>query len=235
MSSDLINEQYNSAWGDMKLGKLWVSTKDLLENGKQPLLPAESFYSNWNNTVKDLSIMASKILKYLKFKSFYVLRVNFSESIESPGEFMINNGKAKITINEKYKNNSSACAAILAHEICHFVLAIRDTTENNIYENERLTDFATVYFGLGVLVLNGKHIFYKTNAFSFIESLLGFLALIFAGVGFISDPRHKVESSFGYWGEKEYYNIFLGYIVRNNLNLDKISNYIKAESKNPSV
>lgn len=227
MSSDIISEKYDSNWGSIKLGKLMIYAKDLLENGKRPILPSKSFYSNWSGTTKQLAVMCKKILNYLKFKSPYTLRVSFSKNINSPGQFTFNKLNAKITISKQFQNNSTACAAILAHEICHLVLFMKGIKEDNIYENERFTDFATVYFGLGVLVLNGKEISYKPDAISLIQSLLGILGLVFAGFGFISNPFRKRESSFGYWKEDEYYTIFLGYVVRNNLDLGKISPYIK--------
>ena len=41
---------YTKEYGDEKIGKLWLYAKDLIESGKRPLLPAESFYLNWNGT-----------------------------------------------------------------------------------------------------------------------------------------------------------------------------------------
>ena len=227
MSNNIVSERYDANWGKVKLGKLWIYTKDLLENGKRPLLPARSFYSNWNGTTKELAVMSKKLLTYLKFKSPYTLRVNFSKDIESPGQFTFKNSNAKITISKQFQKNSTACAAILAHEICHLVLLTRGIKEDDELENEKFTDFATVYFGLGILVLNGKEISYKPDAVSLVQSLLGILGLVFAGFGFISNPFTKHEYSFGYWKEDQYYIIFLGYVFRNSLDLEKISPYIK--------
>jgi len=228
-------DPHDSEWGKAKLGKLWVYTKDLLENGKRPLLPAQSFYSDWHGSTKDLAIMAGKIMRYLRFSSPWVLRVNFTSEIDAPGLFMLSEGKARIDIHSKYRDNATACAAILAHEITHLVLNIRSCREDNNLENERFTDFATVYFGLGVLVLNGKYSSHTTDSFSVLKSLIGFLAFIFAGIGFFSNPFRKVENSFGYWSVDDYYMIFLGYVLRNNLDLDTIAQYIKKGTKYPCL
>lgn len=207
------------------LGKLWVNAKDLLENGKHPLLPAPTFYSNWHGTVKDLAMMASKILKYLKFRSPWVLRVDFTYDIDSPGLFTAKDGNAKILVHGKYKNNSTACAAILAHELSHLILNSRNCREENELENEKFTDFATVYLGLGVLVLNGKH---KSHTID-ITSTMTFVIGLFAG--FLSNPIIKAENSFGYFKEHDYYTLFVGYLIKNNLDWDNVSQYIKKGTK----
>lgn len=94
---------YEAKWGKEKLGKLWIYAKDLLENGKRPLLPASSFYTNWDSSAKDLASMTSKILRYLKFKSPTEIRVDFSNKINSPGLFILKDSKTKILVNSKYK------------------------------------------------------------------------------------------------------------------------------------
>lgn len=229
MPTDLTSERYNTSWGDVKLGKLWIGTSDLLKNGKRPLLPAKSFYSDWNSTAKDLALMTKKILNYLKFSHPYILRVNFSDSLKSPGIFQMKGGSAKITINNKYKKDAVACAAILAHEICHLILMSRDIRENDDYENERLTDFASVFFGLGILILNGKKEVNKTDPIQLIGSILGFLSLIFTGAGFLSKPGGTTQTtSFGYWNPDEYKKIFIDYTERNNLNYSNFSKYLRA-------
>ena len=229
MTTDLILKYYDKQWGNQKLGKLWIGAHDFLENGKKPLLPAETFYSRWAGSDKDLALMTSKILRYLNFRNRPILRVNFSNSIQSPGLYQANYGNSKITINSTHRDDPVACAAILAHEICHYILGTRNISEENPYENEKVTDFASVFFGLGVLVTNGKKVIYKTDNVQLIGSILGFLALIFTGAGFISKPGGtREETSFGYWGANEYEKIFRDYIERNNINYENISRFIKS-------
>jgi|GEM_PF-4862934 len=236
MSEPIIQKDpYDSRWGVEKLGKLWVHAKDILEHGKCPLLPAQSFYTSWNGTSTDLAVMAGKILRYLRFTSPWETRVNFVSGLDSPGQFRLDSGKASIDIHRRYRSNPTACAAILAHEITHLVLNAKACHEDNTLENERFTDFATVYFGLGVLVLNGKYASHTTDGFSLFKSILGIMTLMLAGIGYFSNPFRKVENSFGYWKVDDYYMIFLGYVLRNNLNMDTISKYIKAGTRYPGL
>lgn len=231
MSNNSLNNLYDPSWGNAKIGKLWVYCKDLLENGKRPLLPASTFYTNWNGTAKDLAIMAGKILKYLKFQSMWALRVDFTHDLDVPGMFTIKNSNAKIVIQRKYKNNSTACAAILAHEITHLILNHRRCREEGDYENERFTDFATVYMGLGTLVLNGKYISNYGEGSSIITSFFQYTLYLFSFGLVAKNPYNKVENNFGYWNEDQYYTIFTGHLLRNNLNWDNISLYIKKGTK----
>lgn len=237
-----MSDVYDSSWGGAKLGKLWIHAKDLLENGKQPLLPAPTFYSNWNSTVKDLASMTSKILKYLKFKSPWILRVDFSYDINAPGLFTVKDGKARIVIHGKYKNNSSACAAILAHELTHLILNSRKCREEDELENEKFTDFASAYFGLGILVLNGKHRHrvFDTQSIVTVSILgliltfsFGFVGILFAFVVglLLYIFSEKPEVRFGYWNDDDYHMIFIGYLVINNLDWDNVSQYVKKGTK----
>lgn len=73
------------------------------------------------------------------------------------GHIELNNNNEEgvfIEIDNKFKNDYSIVLAILAHEICHKLIHINGLTQFG-YENEILTDVATVYTGLGKLSLNG--------------------------------------------------------------------------------
>lgn len=249
MKNTSARQVYTKEYGDGKIGKLWLHAKDLLENGKRPLLPTTSFYSNWSGTTKELAAMCKKILNYLKFKPPCCLRVNFVNDIKSPGQFEFHNSNAKITVNEQFQYDSTACAAILAHEIIHLVLNQRGCCEEDIYENEKFTDFASVYFGLGILVLNGKDITFKSSSSQVIFKILGIFLAIFMTIAFLENPTEiyfliplfagfylifskpdkdvKIENNFGYWGAGQYYTIFTGYLLRNNLDWDNVAQYIK--------
>jgi transposase-like protein len=73
------------------------------------------------------------------------------------GHIELNNNSDEsvfIEIDEKFKPENEIILAILAHEICHKLVHINGLTQYG-YENEILTDAATVYTGLGKLSLNG--------------------------------------------------------------------------------
>ena len=65
-----------------------------------------------------------------------------------------NNEGVFIEIDEKFKSDNEVILAILAHEICHKLIHINGLSQFG-FENEILTDVATVYTGLGKLSLNG--------------------------------------------------------------------------------
>ena len=60
-----------------------------------------------------------------------------------------------IEIDNKFRNDYNIVSAILAHEICHKYLHLNNLKLFPEYENEILTDAATIYTGLGKLSLNG--------------------------------------------------------------------------------
>lgn len=59
-----------------------------------------------------------------------------------------------IELDEKYKSEPEIILAVLAHEICHKLIHINGLSQFD-YQNEVLTDVATIYTGLGKLSLNG--------------------------------------------------------------------------------
>jgi hypothetical protein len=65
-----------------------------------------------------------------------------------------------VEISYKYKNDCDIVLSILAHELCHKYLQIENLKCFPEFENEMLTDAATIYTGLGKLSLNGCE---KTN------------------------------------------------------------------------
>lgn len=60
-----------------------------------------------------------------------------------------------INVSKKYNRNWKSCIAVLAHEICHKVLAINGLYEKNTELNETLVDLSTIYVGFGEIILNG--------------------------------------------------------------------------------
>jgi hypothetical protein len=65
--------------------------------------------------------------------------------------------RSRIKIAVTNKHTPHIMGAILAHELTHHFLANKRIGYPDETENERLTDFATVFLGLGKLTLNGYH------------------------------------------------------------------------------
>lgn len=62
---------------------------------------------------------------------------------------------SRIEINVTNKHSPFIIGAILAHELTHHYLFSKNIYYDDENENEKLTDFATVFLGLGKLTLNG--------------------------------------------------------------------------------
>jgi hypothetical protein len=64
---------------------------------------------------------------------------------------------SRIEINVTNKHSHFVLGAVLAHELTHHFLAVKGINLPDELENEKLTDLATVYLGLGKLTLNGYY------------------------------------------------------------------------------
>ena len=81
---------------------------------------------------------------------------DFASDDELPG-FIKYDGphRSRIKIGFMNKHSPFVMGSILAHELTHHFLINKDIGYPDIDENERFTDFATVYLGLGKLTING--------------------------------------------------------------------------------
>lgn len=122
----------------------------------------------------DLDEEAQSILKYVGLTEC-VPTCKFDKTEDNVAGYTINDYSIyhiPITVSEKYRYNSVACRAILAHEICHKVIYLNGINFTGPQEiNEIYTDLCTIYIGLGKLVLQG-YIDSKTN-----ELKMGYLKL----------------------------------------------------------
>jgi hypothetical protein len=78
-------------------------------------------------------------------------------SDDTPPGFIKYNGPyhSRIELNITNKHSPFIMGAILAHELTHHFLDSKNIHLTDVEENERLTDLATAYLGLGKLTLNG--------------------------------------------------------------------------------
>ncbi|MCH5310398.1 MAG: hypothetical protein J1E57_00295 [Prevotella sp.] len=60
-----------------------------------------------------------------------------------------------INVSNNYVTKWKCCIAILAHEICHKLLAVNGLYDYDINTNETLVDLSTIYVGFGNLILEG--------------------------------------------------------------------------------
>lgn len=222
---DIYVGPYDKEWGNKIIGLLWLKSRDTLENGKNPLIPTSDFYGKWNNSRHDLALVAGKILCYLKYKPKSTLKVDFMKKLDCPGYITMKNNSSRIVVHSFYKNNPVTCSAILAHEICHLILNERGIREEDNFINEQLTDFCTIYYGLGILVLNGKSNIKKNSFGQLIKDMISIIAYVIS-LGSIKGYMFSGNKIFGYWNSNDYYEIFKGYLLTNKLDWSLISKYL---------
>lgn len=106
---------------------------------------------------RDYNILAREIADFLGMSNhiFNISRVakerNIGGTIEQDGSFSF------IEINDE-EHTEQDIRAILSHEIMHRFLSLKGIRYQDTAENEMLTDIATIYTGLGKLVLNGVYV-----------------------------------------------------------------------------
>lgn len=105
--------------------KILSYLKDL-EN-KVPVINRYAYQATYQSDFKnntDLEKEAKSILSYVGLTEC-VPTCRFDKTEDNVAGYTTNNYSIyniQITVNEKYKYNSTACRAILAHEICHKVV-----------------------------------------------------------------------------------------------------------------
>lgn len=201
-------------WVGEKMGYLYLRLQKEMNKTRHPFFPDKNFYSCWSGNNTDLMVMAKTILSYLD-ESVGNLSVFFVNNLgETPGTFSVSGGIEMIAINEKHKNDPYSAVAVLSHEIMHlYLMSRRRIFLPDEQENELLTDVATIYLGLGVLVINGM--MFRSNWFITIVAL-------FFGVFYVN----TAQSSFGYFKSYQYIKYFKDYLVKNNITNGEVGHYI---------
>lgn len=95
------------------------------------------------------------------------------------GTFGSKGGWATMTISTALNGNQKAIRAVLAHEVCHYVLNCSAIREEDPEWNEKLTDLCMFVLGLGEIFLDG----YKTE---------------------VAKESYRVGHRLGYLSEREY-------------------------------
>ncbi|MCP2729818.1 hypothetical protein [Limnofasciculus baicalensis] len=108
--------------------------------GEDPIIAAHRF--------------ASAIVRHLNLPEGSIL-VNYRNSLKVAGQVELTpENEYLVELHARYKEKQHDIAAILAHEITHVFLYRAGLFLPNTYENEILTDTASVYLGIGWLGLN---------------------------------------------------------------------------------
>jgi len=105
-----------------------------------------------------------RMAKHLGLQDLIFIVSYVNQYSDTGGQINLNNSKnVFIEINSDLKAYGEIVLAILAHEICHKFLHLNNIRLFPDYENEILTDAATVYTGLGKFSLNGCKVETVTN------------------------------------------------------------------------
>lgn len=97
-----------------------------------------------------------KIAHHIGLASFNFIISYAQQNKNVAGQIETDQGRdIFIEIDGEYSRDIDSVLAVLSHEICHKYLQVYNLKLLPEYENELLTDVATVYTGLGKLSLNG--------------------------------------------------------------------------------
>ncbi len=84
-----------------------------------------------------------------------VPRVERTRLTSEAGQFVVQDGWVSIVLSEELITNGRAVRAVLAHELCHYVLNNAGIREEVTETNEKLTDLCMFVTGLGEIFLHG--------------------------------------------------------------------------------
>ncbi|MBN1794407.1 MAG: hypothetical protein JW844_05530 [Candidatus Omnitrophica bacterium] len=143
----------------------WVADATWIEKWVNRMLKRDRyfFYKRWWITEEQISFanpidyiieLSREVVKNLGLPSRNIVAA-FS-GIDSAGKIECQTGKPYfIEISDKWKDNRTAIAAIIAHEMTHAWMDDQGLREADTQTNEKLTDITAILLGLGVLLVNG--------------------------------------------------------------------------------
>lgn len=198
---------------DAKIAKL----EHLFQHRKNPgdfLLPNADFYQ------LDLNGMASAIFDWLGFESKDKLYLDYASDFEesglgdAAGVYKEIDDIHYIFLNSKKVTNSFQAAAVLSHELMHYLLmGVHRYLLEDTLENEKFTDIATVFNGLGVIVTNGFE--FKSGWAKTVGALM---------LGFISINTQSL--SFGYYSPHQYAGMLYDFAKTFDIPNDQFAGYL---------
>ena len=132
--------------------------EQLPNNGVSFFTPSTNFNPR---DVLSINVEAGRMNRFLEMAGYMPL-VHFDNmtGTGAAGHVDIKDPQAEvyeITVNNSSMQNNASALRILAHEICHKFLAIRDMQRGGILRNrdEAMTELCAIYMGLGLIILNG--------------------------------------------------------------------------------
>jgi len=118
--------------------------------------PTNAFYALLDDGGEgELQTVGADVAKYLDLIPSPILQYDWGIKMEPEMAGRIKHGSYIIQIPFAYVGKKFALGCIIAHEMTHAFLFRRDIILNDPQENEMFTDLATIFLGLGKLVING--------------------------------------------------------------------------------
>jgi len=137
--------------------------KLLLLESRLPMPSGHSLQEPWawrsdnGDVFADLQLLAKNIAKYLGLTNVTIAVAIAKQRQDIAGhiELLKRRGEVFIEVDDDLLRHPSCVPAVICHEVMHKVLYEAAVWLDDAAENEKLTDIACVYAGLGKLMLNG--------------------------------------------------------------------------------
>lgn len=162
-SFNWITKEFSYLTGRMGVYRLDACEKFFFE-------PTKEFYQSISNgAVANLNQAVQNIASFIECSTYPVIEewdglqnplvtkdYDWTKSKEPAGMIYFCDPRHSIIhLNMTNRYSPNVLSAVIAHEITHHFLMHKSIGYTNELENERLTDLATVYLGLGKLTVNG--------------------------------------------------------------------------------
>lgn len=162
----------------------------------------EQFYATMNQADKynnNLIFLMEKMLAYVglppKSVKLKIIYQDIFDQSKIAGEYKKTNVvRNEINLYLNYYSTLESIVSILAHEISHYLLYLRNIKIEDTAKNEILTDVCAVYLGFGKYMLEG----YKKNEYTkgdkTITSKIGYITV--EDIKYIMSKIEKIKSKY---------------------------------------
>lgn len=169
----------------------WVIRQiDFLRQKKQVQAPAQPFLFEPTDAVYDLLAsgrtvdiqeFVEQICQHIHLEPVPTVAYDWDLNLERniAGQARLDSVKPEISVHLSYTSRPRELGTLLAHEVTHHYLDTIHVRLPDQEQNERLTDLAAMFLGLGKLILNGADVRYDAAREAPVESpiKLGYLPM----------------------------------------------------------
>lgn len=171
----------NSGWVARQIG---VMRQKKIHPPSEPFLfePTDAVYALLaSSRTVDLQEFVRQLCEHIAFSPVPTVAYDWDLTMEgsTAGQACLDSISPEISVRLSYTNRPRELGALLAHEVTHHCLDRASFHSTNRDENERLTDLAAVFLGLGKLMLNGADVRFDAEEKAPVEKpvKLGYLTM----------------------------------------------------------